>query len=113
MGDIDQGASPGRVHVVREGEAAVVHAAGEFDLHNSPALWTAIATVLGASTLLVDLAEVTFMDSSCLSILVRAAAAQDEQGQLFSLRNPSASASRLLAVTGLDALVSEPENPSD
>jgi anti-anti-sigma factor len=111
MEELDHEDSLGRVQIVREDETAIIHAVGEFDLRNSPALWTAIASVLGVSTLLVDLSNVTFIDSSCLSVFVRAAAAQDEQGLRFELQNPSTNATRVLAVSGLDVLVSDTEMP--
>jgi anti-sigma B factor antagonist len=101
-----RGDDPGRtVSIVREDGAVVVHAVGEFDLANCNRLRAAVESALGEMDVIVDLSAVTFMDSSCLAILARAAAVQAEQGQSFALRDPSNIARLVLTTTGLDTLI--------
>jgi anti-sigma B factor antagonist len=53
---------------------AVVRVKGEVDIYTAPQLWETLdAAIAGAPhELVVDLSEVTFLDSSGLSVLVRA-----------------------------------------
>ncbi len=53
--------------------AFVVTVSGEADIYTAPALEQAIEGVvgLGATSVVLDFAEVSFMDSSVLSVLVR------------------------------------------
>ena len=53
---------------------AVVRVQGEVDLYTAPQLWAALdAAIAGAPhELVIDLSDVTFLDSSGLSVLVRA-----------------------------------------
>ena len=51
----------------------------------------------------VDLARVTFIDSSGLSVLVQARQRVDELGRRFEIRAASRPARRVLEISGLDA----------
>jgi anti-sigma B factor antagonist len=55
------------------GDAFVVTLAGELDLHTAPELEQALEGVvgLGGTAVAVDLAEVTFIDSTTLEVLLR------------------------------------------
>jgi anti-sigma B factor antagonist len=55
------------------GDAFVVTLAGELDLHTAPELEHALEGVvgLGGTAVAVDLAEVTFIDSTTLEVLLR------------------------------------------
>jgi anti-sigma B factor antagonist len=55
------------------GDAFVVTLTGEVDLHTAPALEQALEGVvaLGGTAVAVDLAEVTFIDSTTLEVLLR------------------------------------------
>ena len=59
----------------REGDALILSVRGELDLHNSPQLRTELLdllTRLAPRRLILDLAEVPYMDSSALAVLVEA-----------------------------------------
>lgn len=86
---------------------------GEVDLAGAADIWTALEPVLdGAGRVVVDLSAVKFMDSTGLSVLVRAHRRLMHNGGQLVVRHPSEMAARLLDVTGLDGLFgTEPPAP--
>ncbi len=81
---------------------------GELDLACIASLQELLAEqaeIAQDSALSVDLAEVTFIDSSSLGVLVGAFHHVHGQGRVFSVVNPSPMARRVLTVTGLDAVL--------
>jgi anti-sigma B factor antagonist len=88
---------------------AVVCPAGEVDLASAPRLATALANVLacpGVTTVVVDLAGVTFLDSSGLATLVTAWHDAQEAGVALRL-TPTARphVAQVLSITGVDELL--------
>ena len=72
---------------------------GEIDSYTSPEL---TARLNADPTIeIVDLAAVTFIDSSGLRALVQAHQARNEVGSSLQLRAPSAAVQRLLEISGL------------
>ena len=55
-------------------------------------------------TLVLDLSEVSFLDSTGLGALVELRNLAQANNQVVTIRNPSERASRVLAITGLDAI---------
>jgi anti-sigma B factor antagonist len=90
--------------VVREvGGAPVVELHGEIDAAASRDVIGAISKILhrGVPRVTVDLANVTFIDSSGMSALVRVNLQAKALGSQFSLRNAAGNARRALQVCGL------------
>lgn len=89
---------------VQTQENGVVVVAGELSLAEAPDLERHLAEVLAkaSSTVIVDLAGVEFIDSTGLSVLVRAQQQASERGVEFGVQNPRAQAHRLLSLTGLE-----------
>jgi anti-sigma B factor antagonist len=87
---------------------------GELDLHTARELAPALSEAVGdvSRELVVDLRRVTFIDSTLLGALARAAGQMRNQGRTVTLiRVPGSAIDRLLEVSGLSdsfALVSEP-----
>ncbi len=73
---------------------------GEIDAHTAPALASAIAEC-DQETIVVDMSEVEFVDSSGLRVLIEAHQAADEAGRFLKLANPSGPVSRLLEISGV------------
>ena len=97
-----------RVEVANKGEAAVIRVSGELDLASSPALEEELARVSSSesSLVIVDLRDLEFMDSTGLSVLVRAHQRAAENSQRFGVVNGSQQVQRLLSLTGVaDRLV--------
>jgi anti-sigma B factor antagonist len=82
----------------------VVCVTGELSLAEAPILESHLADVLAkaSSAVVVDLAGVEFIDSTGLSVLVRAQQHAAERGLEFGVKNPRAQAHRLLSLTGLE-----------
>jgi anti-sigma B factor antagonist len=80
-----------------------VHLAGELDLYNAPQVRTALEDVAGSNParLVVDLADVEFVDSTVLGILIEARRRLDDR-RTFLLAAPGREVRRALEVSGLD-----------
>ena len=87
-----------------EGAWQVLDVAGEVDLSTAPALRSRIDTVLdeGGRRLVVDLADVSFMDSSGLSVLVSGYKGMREAGGEMAVVCPNVAIAKIFSITGLD-----------
>lgn len=87
------------------GGDAVVILSGDVDLAAATDVWDALEPALeGARRVVVDLSGVRFIDSTGLSVLVRAHRRLAHDGGGLVVRRPSEMAARVLDVTGLDEL---------
>ena len=95
------------IRIRHEDDAYVLHLAGDIDLSTAPKLREAVA---GAATVpptpvTLDLANVTFMDSSGLSVLLELAASPAP----LVIRSPSDTVRRVVQITGVaDTLGMQP-----
>lgn len=89
--------------VERRGDAIVVRLTGELDLYNVPLVREALlaATAERPQRLVVDLGDVSFLDSTALGLLVEART-RLERPEGFVLAAPGPEARRTLEVSGLD-----------
>jgi anti-anti-sigma factor len=87
-------------------DPAVVALSGEIGIGDAAATWERVRRVLstGPRTLILDLAAVTFMDSTGLGTLLRIANECPPRGIRLIVRAPSAQVLRLMDVTGTDAI---------
>ena len=92
-----------RVEVRREDSAIVLAVSGELDLASSPALEQELARVERSDSMIViiDLRELEFMDSTGLSVVVKAHQRAQETGQRFGLVKGRPQVQRLLTLTGV------------
>jgi anti-sigma B factor antagonist len=83
---------------------ATIRIEGDVDMSNAPDLHDAFRDALsdGASSLVVDCAELTFIDSSGISALISANHEANLQWGTVTVRNPSPMVLRMLEITGLD-----------
>jgi anti-sigma B factor antagonist len=104
-----------RVAVRGTNAATVIAVSGELDLASSPALEEELDRIAGsdAAVMIVDLRELEFMDSTGLSVLVRAHQRAEELGKRFGLVNGSAQVQRLLTLTGLADRLTLPDAPEE
>ncbi len=92
------------------GTSVVLAVAGELDLAAAAAWDASIDEAMGQvpSSVAVDLAATTFVDSSGLRLLLMLRHRAAEAGTTFTMTNISPAVARLLEVTGLTDLVGEP-----
>jgi anti-sigma B factor antagonist len=92
-----------QVEVRRNGAAAVVSVSGELDLASGPELEAELDQLTGPDVQLVviDLRRLDFMDSTGLSILVRAHQRLAAEGAEMGLVRGSQQVQRLLDLTGV------------
>ena len=83
--------------------ATVVSLGGELDLYNAEDVRSALLEACGdePDVLVVDLAEVTFIDSTALGVLIEARSRLADRGG-FRLAAPGLESRRALEVSGLD-----------
>ena len=91
------------LRVSESGDAIVVALAGELDLYNTPTVREALrgAASREPRRLVVDLTEVTFVDSTTLGAFVEARSKLAD-GHAFVLAAPGLEVRRALEVSGLD-----------
>ena len=91
------------VEVQDDGTVCVLVVRGELDVYSAPALDEAVDAALqdGARRLVLDLAEVGFIDSSGLRSMIRARKEAGSGPDAVRLRNPQPATVRLLDITGL------------
>jgi anti-anti-sigma factor len=104
-----------RVEVRSQGRAAVVVVSGELDLASGPELEHALETVSGspAEQLVIDLRQLDFMDSTGLSIIVRAHQRLADEGRELGLVKGPLQVQRLLDLTGVAQRVRLVNAPED
>ena len=89
-----------RLDLIDDVDGALV-AAGEIDSYTAPALAQRLSAE--PKILVLDLAGVSFIDSSGLRILIEAHQSRIDAASSLTLRSPSAAVQRLLEISGLSA----------
>jgi anti-sigma B factor antagonist len=90
-----------------DGNAFVVSLTGEIDLHTAPELKRALDGViqLGGTSAVVDLADVSFIDSTTLGVLLRTYSELQGLGGRLVLVASDRRILRTLELTGLDRVL--------
>jgi anti-sigma B factor antagonist len=96
-----------RVDLVREGDVAQLFVCGELDLSTVPTLNQQLAMADGAGTILIDLADLSFMDCSGLSAFIVSAARAKARGTRLVFDNCQRQVKRVFALTGMEGLLAE------
>lgn len=104
-----------RVEVQSKDQATVIAVSGELDLASSPALQEELdrVSVSDSTLLIIDLRELDFMDSTGLSVLVRAHQRAEEQGRRLAMVKGPQQVQRLLSLTGVADRLTLIERPED
>ncbi|MEV8513714.1 STAS domain-containing protein [Dactylosporangium sp. NPDC051484] len=98
-----------------DGPLAVVTASGELDVATAPELRAYLHKLIddGASTLVIDLSDVGFLDSTTLGVLISAHKRLAESGGVVELVIPHARLLRIFQITGLDRVFTIHESPAE
>ena len=91
-----------RVTVERSAGVATVVARGELDAYEAPALSDAFAAIVGDARVVVDLAAVSFLDSTALGVVVRAVRQIQQRGGQSLVVLPRGTGRRIFELTTLD-----------
>jgi anti-anti-sigma factor len=95
-----------RLNVLRESDLCVLKLSGELDLASCPELEQELddAAALGTAVV-VDLRELTFIDSTGIAVLVKAYAQSGQNGSRLQVTGARGAVERVLSLTGVsDAL---------
>lgn len=86
----------------RAEEYSIISVHGEIDLHTAPKFETVMERTAGNGfqVVMVDMSDVSFMDSTGLSTLMRARDYLEERNISFRLVSPSHAVDRIFSVTG-------------
>jgi anti-anti-sigma factor len=86
----------------RESGDTILVVRGDVDMATASVLWESVEQVLSNSErVIVDLSDVDFLDSSGLSVFVRAHRRLREAGGALVLRSPNPRVRRVVEITGL------------
>ena len=90
----------------REGRAEV-HLVGDLDISTAPLLREGLLDLLaeGSTDITLDMAQLGFIDSTGLSVLVGAFKRARQDGREIVLRNPRPPARKVLEISGLDTVI--------
>ncbi|MBK9738763.1 MAG: STAS domain-containing protein [Actinobacteria bacterium] len=91
----------------RVGERTIVTASGELDAYSAPALQAQVdpASQRPAASLVVDLSDVGFIDSTGLGVLVATLKHVREAGGTLDVVAVAPRVLKVFAITGLDAVI--------
>ena len=85
-------------------EKAIIRIEGEVDVSNASELRDALDTALadGAKEVEADFAEVAYIDSTGIGVLVGAAHRAQESGSVLVVANPQKNVERVFSLRGVD-----------
>jgi anti-anti-sigma factor len=103
------------IQVVRNGQATRIAPSGELDIATTPALEQAIADATGepGAALVLDLRQLTFMDSTGLRTLAQTNARAQEAGFTLAIWRGPRQIERVLEISGLGPLLPLVDAPTD
>jgi len=96
-----------RVETEDRNDHALVTASGEIDAATADTVADAVSAALadGHKRVLLDFAQVTFIDSTGLGVLVKSHRAAEAAGATFAVVHPTPQTRKLIGVLGLDQLL--------
>ena len=109
-GMTDEEAQPYEIFVESFGACPVIRLTGEFDLRAAPDLREALVGVLEApdaegKPVLVDMEELSFLDSTIISVLLSAEQLAQRKSRRVSLVSVPDHVSRIFGVTGIEGVL--------
>ena len=95
---------PLEMRVSHDGPACVAYLEGELDVSTSERLRAELLTLIddGCRSLVIDMSELTLIDSTGLGVLVGVLKRMLQHGGDMALKAPRRSAQKVFAITGLD-----------
>jgi anti-sigma B factor antagonist len=98
--------APFKVQAEKEGDLHTVEVVGELDQATAPQLRSVLAEAAGdGGSVLVDLSDCEFIDSTGLSLMVESKRTIDNGERRFAVCCPHQDVRRMLELTGIDKAV--------
>jgi anti-anti-sigma factor len=97
----------------RHGDTVVIAVTGELDIATAPRLESAVPPLRPGDTLVIDLRETAFMDSSGLHVLMRLDVAGREQGWSLAVVRGGPDVQHLMDVVRLADRIRLVDSPED
>jgi anti-anti-sigma factor len=94
--------APADVTVFRKPDTTIITLRGEIDLSTAESVRQQIRSALPTERVILNLAGVTFMDSSGLAVVLDLFHQLGQSPDALTLQSPSPAVGRLLQVTGVD-----------
>ena len=94
-----------RVSIERTAGVATVIARGELDAYEAPELSQAFSQLVQDARVVIDLGDVSFLDSTALGVVVRSVREIDERGDNSRVVLPRGTARRIFEITTLDRVL--------
>lgn len=94
-----------------QGGSLVLHLQGELDTSTARQLRHALTSAMAgdATAIVLDLAELSFIDSTGIAVFLSALRRADDEGRTFGLRHPGRMVRKVLRLTGVDRLLVDEE----
>lgn len=88
-------------------DTVVLHLQGELDMSTAAQFLDAVSTAMAApaSTIVVDLTALSFVDSTGVSAFVAAWRSATPEGRTLCLRHPTRPVGKVLRITGVDRIL--------
>jgi anti-anti-sigma factor len=99
------------VSTTRQDDVLIVGVSGEIDLLVVDRLETELSGAMAstdAATMVVDLSQVTFLDSSGISVLLKGRRLADEHGKVYQVTGATAMVREVLEITGVWQYLTDP-----
>jgi anti-sigma B factor antagonist len=102
-GELSVNAGPLKLQMVQDGETSVLRLSGELDLSNVTAVERVLQSALadGSSRIVIDLTDLSFIDSTGIALLVTTTAAGNGDGRIAVVPSQAAAVNRVLELTGV------------
>lgn len=78
---------------------------GEIDTHTAPVLEQRLTTIEAGGTVVLDLADVSFISSAGLTAMLTTQSRLRDSGGSLTVQNPTAAVERMIALSGLNDLL--------
>lgn len=104
-----------RVTCERSDGTLIVRPEGEIDMSTAPRLAEALADATeapGASVVIVDLAGVSYLDSTAIHLFLQSDRRLRDDGRRLALRSPTPEALRVLDLIGITSMVETADLPT-
>lgn len=102
-------------NIIGMGKTSMVSIKGEIDIYSIENFRTSIEKEIQtqATQIILDCSELSYMDSTGMSVLIELRNKTKEMGQKIIMMNPRPNIKKLLSLTGVDKIIEIVDNPAN